>query len=316
MSKRLALIALVLSLSTAAAQAAPHVVATIKPVHALVAAVMDGVGEPALIVKGASSPHTYALKPSDAAVLAAADVVFWTGHDMELFLADKLQTLAPKARSVPLSEAEGIVLLPLREGGMFEAHDHADDHGDDDHGDQAGHDDHSHEEGADMHVFLDPANAKAMVGEIADVLAELDPENASTYASNAAREQVALDELIAGVQAMLDPVKDKPVVVFHDAYQYFERRFGLNVVGSITVSPDVAPGAERIAEIRAKLGELSAACVFAEPQFQPRIVETLVAGTSARIGTLDPEGADIPEGRDMYATLLRNLAQGLVACLE
>lgn len=304
----LALLTLGLLASTTLAQAAPKVVATIKPIHSLVAAVMAGVGEPYLVVKGAASPHTYALKPSDAGAIEAADVVFWTGHGMEVFLADKLPTLAPNATTVALSEAEGVERLPIREGGMFEAHDHGEE-GDADH---EGHDHHGE---ADMHMFLDPMNAKAMVVTIADTLAEADPENASIYAANAAREAVLLDELTAEVQATLDPIKERPFVVFHDAYQYFEKRFGVNAAGSITVSPEVAPGAERIADIQAKLAGLSAACVFAEPQFEPRIVDVVIEGTSARKGVLDPEGAEIPEGVEMYPTLLRNLAKSLQACL-
>jgi zinc transport system substrate-binding protein len=292
------------TLSTSLAMAAPKVVATIKPVHSLVASVMAGVGEPYLVVKGASSPHTYALKPSDAGAIEAADIIFWTGHGMELFLADKVGVLAPNAVSVPLSEASGIALLGPREGGMFEGHDEAAEEG------------HNHdEEEADMHMFLDPQNAQIMVTSIAETLSKADPENAALYAANAEKTRAGLVALEAEIATALAPVKDKPFVVFHDAYQYFEKRFGLNVAGSITVSPEVAPGAERIAEIHDKLKTLSAACVFAEPQFEPAIVDVLIEGTPAKKGVLDPEGADIPEGVDMYASLLRNLATNLTGCL-
>lgn len=296
-------------MSTSLAMAAPNVVATIKPVHSLVASVMAGVGEPYLVVKGGSSPHTYALKPSDAGAIEAADVIFWTGHGMELFLADKVEVLAPNAVSVPLSEASGITLLAPREGGMFDPHMHEGEEGH-----EEGHD-HAHEEEADMHMFLDPQNAQIMVTAIAETLSKADPENAALYAANAEKTRAGLVALEAEIAAALAPVKDKPFVVFHDAYQYFEKRFGLNVAGSITVSPEVAPGAERVAEIHDKLKTLSAACVFAEPQFEPAIVDVLVEGTSAKKGVLDPEGADIAEGPDMYARLMRNLATNLTGCL-
>lgn len=297
-------------LSTSLAMAAPKVVATIKPVHSLVASVMAGVGEPHLVVKGASSPHTYALKPSDAGAIEAADIIFWTGHGMELFLADKVEVLAPSAVSVPLSEASGIALLAPREGGMFDPHMHEGEEGH-----EEGHDHAHEEEEADMHMFLDPQNAQIMVTAIAETLSKADPENAAVYAANAEKTTAGLVALEAEIATALDPVKDKPFVVFHDAYQYFEKRFGLNVAGSITVSPEVAPGAERIAEIHDKLKTLSAACVFAEPQFEPAIVDVLIEGTPAKKGVLDPEGADIPEGVDMYASLLRNLATNLTGCL-
>lgn len=306
-----AILALLLGTASAFAEV-PKVVATIKPIHSLVAAVMGDLGAPTLIVKGAASPHTYSLKPSDAGAIEAADIVFWTGHDMEVFLEDSLATLAPDAKIVALGQANGIELLPARESGTFEHHDHGDEavH----HHDEA--EEHEHEHGEfDMHMFLDPANAKVMVSAIADTLGAADPEHAAVYAANAQAENAALDQLIADITAKLAPVKDKPFVVFHDAYQYFERRFDLDVAGSITVSPENMPGADRISEVREKLKTLATACVFAEPQFDPRIVDVLIEGTPAGKGVLDPEGANLEEGPGLYPALLTALADSLVGCL-
>jgi zinc transport system substrate-binding protein len=300
----LALAALLLGAAPAFAEV-PKVVATIKPIHSLVAAVMGDLGAPTLIVKGAASPHTYSLKPSEAGAIEAANIVFWTGHGMEVFLEDSLATLAPNATIVELSQAPGIELLPPREGGMFEPH-----------ADEAEHEEgHDHGE-MDLHVFLDPQNAKAMVSQIAATLSVADPEHATTYAANAEAENAALDQLIADLTVKLEPIKALPFVVFHDAYQYFERRFGLNVAGSITVSPENMPGADRISAVREKLKTLSTACVFAEPQFDPRIVDVLIEGTSAGKGVLDPEGANLTEGPELYPQLLTALADSLVACLK
>ncbi|MDB5542618.1 MAG: Zinc transporter [Devosia sp.] len=301
----LALIA-ALGWSSAAFAEVPKVVVSVKPIHSLVAAVMGDLGKPALIVKGAASPHTYSLKPSDAQALQSANLVFWTGHGLEVFLEDSIATLAPTATIVELSEAPGISLLPPRESGTFEQH-----------ADEA-----PAAEGAgqgeetDMHFFLDPANAKAMVALIADSLSKADPEHADTYRANAATETADLDALIAETETSLASIKDHPFVVFHDAYQYFEKRFGLNVAGSITVSPEVTPGADRINEIRDKLKTLDAACVFAEPQFDPRIVNVLTEGTTAKEGVLDPEGANLDEGPGLYRKLIENLAASLTSCLS
>jgi len=313
MHKRfLATLATALVLSTAALAEVPSVVATVKPIHSLVAAVMGDLGSPALIVKGASSPHTYTLKPSDAQALQSADLVFWTGHGLELFLADSIGTLAPKADVVELSRSPGIELLAPREGGTFEEHAHEGEESEDGH--DHGHE-HADENGADMHFFLDPVNAKAMVAVIADRLAAADPEHAETYRANATAETADLDALIAETEASLAPIKDRPFVVFHDAYQYFENRFGLNVAGTVTVSPEVAPGADRVNAIRDKLKTLDAACVFAEPQFDPRIVQVLIEGTGAKQGVLDPEGATLDEGPGLYRKLIGNLAANLKDCL-
>jgi len=304
-------LAAALSWSTVALAEVPSVVTTIKPLHALVAAVMGDLGTPALIVKGAASPHSYSLKPSDAQALQAANLVFWTGHGLELFLEDSIDTLAPKATIVELSKAPGIELLPPRETGTFEHHDHDEE----EHAGEAHADEHEHGEEQDLHFFLDPANAKVMVATIADSLVAADPEHADTYRANAAKETADLDALIAETEASLAPIKDRPFVVFHDAYQYFEKRFGLNVAGSVTLSPEIAPGADRINEIRAKLKTLDAACVFAEPVFEPRIVNVLTEGTTAKQGVLDPEGANLDEGPGLYRQLIENLATSLKACL-
>ncbi|MBN8243237.1 zinc ABC transporter substrate-binding protein ZnuA [Nitratireductor aquimarinus] len=300
---------------TGAFAADMQVVTSIKPVHSLVAGVMEGVGEPALILQGAGSPHTYSMRPSQARMLANADLVFWVGPGLEVFLEKPLETLAGEATQVALSDSEGLTLLEMREGGAFEAHSHGDDH--DDHGHEAEEDghDHAHDHGPDAHLWLDPDNAKIMVSAIAEALSAADAENASAYAANAA----ALNERIAALQtelsAELEPVKDRPFIVFHDAYQYFEKQFGLAAAGSITVSPEIIPGAQRVDEIRTKVRELDAACVFAEPQFEPRLVEVVTEGTDAKSGVLDPLGAEIEDGKDLYFELMRGMAASLKTCL-
>ena len=364
--------------SVTAVQADVNVVASIKPVHSLVAAVMQGVGTPDLIVQGAGSPHTYALKPSQAKQLQEADLVFWMSHDLEAFLEKPIEGIATKATSVLLTESHGLTKLTFREGGAFDSHghdehddhkdhddhseekhddhgqddhaeekqddhghddhaedkhddhghdDHAgdkhDDHGHDDHDDHAeekhddhdDHDDHGHE-GFDPHVWLDPLNAKAMVHEIEEALSEADPDNAAAYAANAESVMGKLDSLVAEIDAELQPVKGRRYVVFHDAYQYFETRFGVSAVGSITVSPEILPGAERVSELQEKVRSLDATCVFSEPQFEPKLVATVTENTNAGTGVLDPLGAAIDDGPDLYFTLIRYMARALKECLS
>ncbi|MDP1732607.1 MAG: zinc ABC transporter substrate-binding protein [Devosia sp.] len=292
----------------------PRVVATIKPVHALVAAVMGDLGIPTLIVRSGASPHTYSLRPSDAGAIEAAGLVFWTGRGMELFLESALETLAVKAKVVELAESPGIQLLPTREGGAFEAHGQGE--GEEPTDRKEEHDGESaHDHEADMHFWLDPVNAGLMVDAIAAALSEADPENASAYAANADAEKADLAALTAEIQAALGGVKSKPFIVFHDAYQYFERRFGLAVAGAVTVTPGTMPGAARIGELKRKIADSGARCVFAEPRFEPAIISAIIEGTGARAGELDPEGASLPEGPGLYRQLLENLATGLTDCL-
>ena len=300
---------------SAGADGAPAVVVSIKPIHSLVAGVMEGVGMPQLLIEGAGSPHSYALRPSQARALDQAEVVFWVGDGLEAFLGKTLGALADDATVVALSDADGLRLLATREGSMWEGHGE-EEHGEHEHEDEEEHD-HAHDHGAlDMHLWLDPQNAAAMVGAIAAALSAADPGHAATYGANATKVRADLARLDAELAATLAPVHDRPFVVFHDAYQYFEDRYGLKAVGSITVDPQRAPGVGRLRDIRAELEELDAACVFAEPQFRPALVETVVEGTGAGTGVLDPLGADLEAGPGQYAQLLRALSASLVECLR
>ena len=294
------------------ANAEINVVASVKPVHSLVSGVMDGVGTPDLIVQGSASPHTYSLRPSQARQLEDADLVFWMGHELESFLEQPLEAIATKAHVVELIDSSKLKKIQMREGGMFDAHAH-DDH--DDHDEHEGHDDHGHGE-FDVHVWLDPENAKVLVNEIKLALIELDPVNASKYEANSNKMNTKLDQLMDEVSKKLESEQGKGYVVFHDAYQYFEQRFGMSAVGSITVSPEVVPGANRIRELKEKINELNAHCVFSEPQFEPKLVSTVIEGTQANTGVLDPLGASIKDGPELYFTLIRNMADSLHECLS
>ena len=302
------------SLGVSAANADVSVVTSIKPVHSLVSGVMQGVGSPTVIIEGAGSPHTYSLKPSQAKQLQDADLVFWMGDELEPFLRGPIQNIAKNAKSIKLIEARGLKKIKFREGGMFDEHDDHDDHEHDKHA-KDDHDDHGHGE-YDPHVWLDPINAKAIVHEIEEALVKADPKNAKKYEANADRIAGELDQLVKELRAQLEPVQEKGFIVFHDAYQYFEQRFGVSAIGSITVSPEVMPGAERVSELRNKIRDLKATCVFSEPQFEPKLVTTLVEGTDARTGVLDPLGASMTKGPDLYFQLVREMARSLKECLS
>lgn len=277
----------------------PVVVASIKPVHALVAGVMQGVSEPLLLVPGGASPHDYSLKPSDVRAIGAAQVVFWIGPDLESFLVKPLAN-AQTARSVALMNAPGVTVLPLRAGGVREAHDYG----------------HDPVASRDAHIWLDPVNAAAMVRQMVTVLGEADPAHQADFAHNGAVLVERLDRFNRQLALELAPVREQPYLVFHDAYQYFERRYELNVVGSMVIDPERRPGAKRVAEIQARVRERKIRCVFSEPQFQPALVETVIAGSNARRGVLDPLGVDLLTGPDAYFQLLQGLADALHGCLS
>ncbi|HTO33222.1 MAG TPA: zinc ABC transporter substrate-binding protein ZnuA [Pararhizobium sp.] len=305
-----------LTAGTAHAEA-PNVVVSIKPIHSLVASIMQGVGEPSLIVEGAASPHTYSMKPSNASALENAKIVFWVGHGLEAFLEKPLETLGNGATIVELDDAPGLEKLKFREGGAFEPHDDGDEHEAGAEHAHSGEEAHHHDEGEyDMHLWLDPANAKAMATQIEKTLAEADPANAAAYKTNLDALNARLDTLDKTIADTIAPIKDKPFIVFHDAYQYFEHRYHVKVAGSITVSPETLPGAQRLSDIHAKIVELGATCVFAEPQFEPKLVNVVLEGTPAKSGTLDPEAATLDAGPDLYFQMMESIGTSLKACLS
>lgn len=300
--------AVALAALTGPLAAAPQVATDVQPVHSIVSRVMQGVGAPQLIVPPGASPHGLALRPSSARLIADADAIIWIGPALTPWLEGSLAALA-EAPVLELTEAEGVTLLPLREGGPFEAHNH--DHGHED-AHNHDHDDHA---SVDAHLWLDPRNGAAIATAVADFLAGIDPANAEIYRTNAATFDAELTALEADLQARLAPVAGRPYIVFHDAYQYFEHHFDIPAVGSVTLGEADQPSAARVSEIRARIRDLNVTCVFAEPQFEPRLIATIIEGTGTRTATLDPLGAALEPGPDLYPLLLTGLADGLADCL-
>jgi zinc transport system substrate-binding protein len=325
-----------LLIGTSPVRAEIKVVTTIKPLHSLVANVMDGVGEPSLIIEGSTSPHSFTLKPSHAKLLEEADLIFWIGEGIETFMERPLESIVKNAEVVEFMEVESIEKLKFREESIFGEHDDHDDHDDhdeeghddhddhdeeghDDHDDhdEEGHDDHEGHEGHnhgefDAHIWLDPSNAKEMVHEIAHELGDLDPANKDKYEANAKTTILALDQLINDVSKDIN--KEAKFVVFHDAYQYFEERFGLRAAGALTLNTDVLPGAKQIDEIQDVIKDKGIKCIFSEPQFNPKIISTIAKDTNIKTGVFDPLGANINSDKDLYFKLISKLGEELKDC--
>ncbi len=281
------------------ASAAPlKVVATIKPVHSLVAGVMQGAGAPELLTSGMASEHSYTLRPSQAKALQNADLIFWIGPELETFLVKPLRTLAANAQIVALSQAENISLLPVRdpENPGVAAPPHA---------------------GSDMHIWLDPRNAAAMVQAIMRRLTETDPGHAAVYRNNGLAMLVRLKALEHEIATELSKSpREGGYIVFHDAYQYFEERFGMRPIAIVNIDPERMPGAARIQQIKEQMAATPVACIFTEPQFEPKIVLRLVEGANTRIGVLDPLGVALAEGSGLYFALLADMARGIRSCFQ
>ena len=295
-------------LSAGPAMAGPKVVASVVPVQSIVAAVMGDTGSPDLLLQGSMSEHRAVFTPSQIATLGDADLVFIVGHGLEAKLATLGGSDAVNGKSfIQLSDAPGVTKLPVRQGGAWEP--------DSDEPAPAAASEAEGVLGFDPHIWLDPENAKAMARQVAADLAKADPANGASYAANAQAFAADIDRTSAAIVAELAPVKAKPFIVFHDAYHYFEKRFGLTGVGSISDVSAQAPSAERLSAVRDKIIAAHAACVFREPQFDDKVVQTVIEGTSAREGVLDPLGATLTPGPQAYRQLLQNLAAALKDCL-
>jgi zinc transport system substrate-binding protein len=343
-----ALAALTLAAAPAAADV-PVVVTDTPVVHSLVSQVMGDLGEPTVIVEQGADEHSFQLRPSQAAALADAGLIFWVGEELTPWLARALETTSGTAKTVALLDAPGVTLMEYGDGSGAHDHDdhghdhgheeaktddHAHDHGHDhaheeaaadDHGHDHAHDDHGHEEaghdhdhahsGTDPHAWLYPENAKVWLSVIAAELSEADPANAPAYAANAEAAALRIDATVAQAAATLEPAHDRPIVVFHDAYGYFARAFDVEIAGSIALGDAAAPGAQRLRELQETIGDAQIACVFREPQHDASLAESVAADAGVGIGTLDPSGSSLTYGPALYETLITSLATNIADCV-
>jgi len=311
------------------ANAEIKVVTSIKPIHSLASYLMNGVSKPNLIVDGYASPHGFAMKPSHAKMLQEADLIFWVGEGLENFLEKPLDSIANKAEKIELIEIKELKKLKFRERNIFDGHDDHDDHGHKKKDDHDDHDDHGHKkkddhddhddehEGHahgeyDPHIWLDPINAKIILNEMIEHLIENDEKNASAYKRNLDKALKDIDKLIKDVTTELN--QSTSSIVFHDAYQYFEKRFNVNVLGAFTVNTDVMPGAEQLAEIREIIEHDNVSCIFSEPQFNPDIINAVAKDKDIKTGILDPLGATLDPGKDLYFDLIKNMSKSFKGC--
>lgn len=310
----LALFTLLFSQNSHAADTV-NVVTSIKPIHSFVAGVMEGVGVPKLIVSGANTPHGYSLKPSQARDLQNAQLVFWLGPNMETFLDKAIKNLGTDTRVSTLSKTTGLNLYEFRE--EEEDHDEHEEH--EEHEEhqkhEEDHDEHEHH-GLDLHVWLDPLNAKILVTEIAKQLSNVDPDRSNLYQKNASALLNRLDTLHLEVSKKLSSVQKKPYFVFHDAYQYFEKRYSLSPAGFLTSNPEIAPGAKHLSELQSHASELKVACIFSEPQFKTETFSRIMEGKSFKTAIIDPIGATLNEGPELYFSLISNMAKSIEGCLK
>lgn len=297
------LLALFAFICAAPVAAAPRVATDIAPVHSLAARVMQGVGAPDLILPAGASPHSYAMRASEAAALEGAEIVFWVGPELTPWLERPLENLAGRARVVALLEHEETHRLAYREGG-------AEDEG---HGDEHGHaGEHGHSGETDPHAWLDPENGRAWLDVIADALAEADPENASFYAANAASGAAEIEAVAETVRAAVEG--SGPYAVYHDAYHYFEDRFGLAPAFAVATTHAVPPGPARLSELQAAARAQGVRCVFAEPQESDALIRTVFDGMDVEIRRIDPLGAGLETGANLYSELLTSLANAVAGC--
>lgn len=308
------------AISSSASGEPPRTVVTVKPIHSLVAAVMEGVASPVLLLDGVQTPHSYSMTPSDAQALSDANLVVWVGEPLETFLERPLANLASEATVLELVSDSQLVLRDNREGAVWQTgdhdgHDHGHDHSHDhDHGHDHNHN-HADHHKVDGHIWLDPRNAQAVIEAVEAALAKLDPENAAKYADNAASAKARVEAVGNSARDQLRLYSDKPFLTSHDSLQYFDTHFELAAAGAITLTPDRAPSARRVSELRAAVEEMGAVCVLSEPGYEPKVIQAIAEGVDVTLGVVDPLGARLAPGPDLYFDLMSTLVNDLTACL-
>jgi zinc transport system substrate-binding protein len=304
------------------AQAVPRVLVSIKPIHSLVAAVMEGAGQPELLVTDTStSPHSYALRPSDALKMEQAEIIFWVGESYETFLKSRLEALSHTVTVVKLSESPDLNLYPMRQGGFWGVEPHCACECQQHFGDE---EDHDHDHGdahqayaVDGHLWLAPNNARAIVAHVAKTLADKDPINAPLYMANAEKMYGQLSDLAQELTEMLEPVKGIHYLLVHDFMQYFDRFFGTEAVGVIRIHPEIEPSMAHMVQVQKRLVEQRIAhCLFAEPQFDQKRLKKMAESAKVHFGILDYLGSDLEPGPSCYFEIMRRLGLNLVKSLN
>lgn len=281
----------------------PTIMVSIKPFYNLCAKVMLSVGKPQLLLQNNASPHDYHLKPSDIKLINSSDLIIWGGPELEGYLQKPIAN-TDSSKDLNLAKLPGLKLLALRTSTNWEEdhHDHA-------------HHDHSHDHDVhDSHFWLDPDNAIVIVKAVAKRLTDLDPQHAAIYTKNANDFVHEIKQHNITWRQQLSVMQNKPFIVFHDAYQYFDKFFGLNGVGSISLNPEIPPSAQRIQDIQSLLNTQQVKCIFSEPQFNYKIIDTLTDGLNIYHGQLDPLGQDADTGPKGYFILIDKLVSSFVAC--
>ena len=276
------------------------VVTTIKPIHSLVAGVMDGLGSPSLIVDGSNSPHNFSLKPSHAKMIEDAEIIFWVGEDLETFMIKPLESIANNATKVSFMDLDNITKLKFKEENILEVEGYDDDHD-------------KHADGEfDAHIWLDPKNAIEIVNEIAKTLSLKDPNKKNVYYSNAEKLNHSLNELIEKINLSIN--KDARFIVFHDAYQYFEKRFDVSSAGALILNEEALPSAKKVSEIHKIIKKQNINCIISEPQFNPNIIKSIAQDSSILTRSFDPLGSSFDTNKNLYFEMILSLSNSLKDC--
>ena len=315
MQKRLKLTALLTALVTFAGAANAEILASVRPLGFIASSIADGVTQTQILVPPGASPHDYNLKLSDIQKVKSADLVLWIGEDVDSFLTKSVSQLEGK-NVLPISELNE--LAPLLSKAAHHHHDESEHHHHHEHGiDAHGH---HHEEQNDLeinwHVWYSPEISRIVAQKVADKLTVQFPNKQERIVRNLAEFNRTLSLQSDKIKAQLAPFNDKGFFVFHDAYGYFNDAYGLNQTGYFTINPLVAPGAKTLAHIKEEITEHRVRCLFTEPQFTPKVVESLSKNADVNVGRLDPMGEAVELGPNSYANFLQFTADSYAECLK
>ncbi|MDR9825959.1 zinc ABC transporter substrate-binding protein ZnuA [Vibrio sp. FNV 38] len=269
-----------------------EILTTIKPIQMITLELTQGVTQPDVLLSSNTSPHDYALRPSDARKIREADAIVWFGPELETFLTRMVES---DQRVITISDFEGIEFREYEDSHAHDGHNHG---------------------VFDPHFWLGVSKTQRVAQQLAEKFGQIDPDNKAQYQANYKRFSAELEQLKIDIQDKLNPVKHKGYFVFHDAYGYFEEEFGLNHLGYFTVSPDRKPGAKTLINIRTTLAKGETECVFAEPQFTPAVIDSVTRGSDVSVGVLDPVASEIEVKSGSYVEFSHQLADSFTSCLS
>ena len=285
-----------ISISAVSAQPAPNVVVSIRPIHSIVSALMEGVSEPRLLLDSNESAHTFHLKPSQLKLLSNADLLITIGDSFESGLSKVIRNIDQNYR-LNLSEIKELQIYDFRDHNEIE-HDEHDEHN------------------KDLHLWLDVGNVQIIAEKIKQKLIEINPSNKEKYNTNYLELKSKLNQLEEKIQFQLEPIKSTPFAIYADILQYFEKNFDLNKPVIIAPYHGARLSINRVIKAKNKMKNQKTRCLIYGSENTSKQINVLTEGLDIKAHSVDILGVKLEPGSEQYFDLMKEISNQLASCLE